>query len=165
MESSTATLNMFDFKLLKEESKVPNQFVWPSKDLVETTKEELDVPVIDLGAIKNDEAAMAAAAETVRETCIKHGFFQVTNHGVDPNLIASAYQEFDSIFGLPLSEKLRHSAKRNAWGYSVAHGDRFASSLPWKECFTFPYKYVNESESQVVDFFNSVLGEDHQHTG
>ncbi|KAJ1411000.1 Oxoglutarate/iron-dependent dioxygenase [Sesbania bispinosa] len=179
MESNTATLSLgppiskevkgeneahiFDFELMQKEKKVPEEFKWPSESLVETSEEELDVPLIDLRAIKGDEVAMAAAAELVREACMKHGFFQVTNHGVDPNLITAAFQEFESIFKLPLSKKL--SAKRNLLGYSGAHSERYASRLPWKETFSIPYKHMTESHSQVIDFIKSTLGEDHHLTG
>ncbi|XP_061346812.1 gibberellin 20 oxidase 1-D-like [Gastrolobium bilobum] len=179
MGSSVATLSLcppskllkdeskfqiFDFNLLQKEEHIPEQFIWPSGDLTKTAEEEFDVPLIDLSAIINgDEAAIATAAEIVRKACEKHGLFLVTNHGVDPHLISSAHQEFDSIFKLPLEKKL--STQMGATGYSGAHAERFSTCLPWKETFTFPYKHNNESESQVVDYFTSVLGEDLHHTG
>ncbi|XP_061346811.1 gibberellin 20 oxidase 1-D-like [Gastrolobium bilobum] len=156
----------YDFNLLQKEAHIPEEFIWPSGDLIKTTEEEFDVPLIDLAAIINgddDEDGIATAAEILRKACEKHGFFQVINHGVDPHLISSAHQEFDSIFKLPLDKKL--STLKNATGYSVAHAGRFSASLPWKETFTFRYKHKNDSDSQVVDYFKSVLGEDLQHTG
>lgn len=162
-------VKVYDFTLLQKESKVPKEFTWPAEDLVKTSEEELDVPLIDMEAMKGNEAAKAAAAETVRKACTKHGFFEITNHGVDPDIIAVALEEVDSIFGVPLGEKL--NGRRNAWGFSVAHADRFGSRLPWKETFTFPYKHINKEsgqpEKQVVDFFKSLLGQDPevQYTG
>ncbi|RDX95966.1 Gibberellin 20 oxidase 2, partial [Mucuna pruriens] len=169
MESSTANLvlpppsnevNGFDFNLMH---KVPGQFIWSSKNLTKSSSEKLNTPLIDLKAIKGDEAAMATAAKLVREACMKHGFFEVTNHGVDHDLIMAAYCEADSIFKLPLSKKLR--AKQSKWGYSCAHAERFTSNLPWKEIFTYRYNYIPTSQSQVADFFISVLGEEFQHAG
>lgn len=166
---------VFDSNLIQKQGAImPKEFVWPSGDLVNTTQEELKEPLIDLGIMKGcDEGAIASAAELVRKACLKHGFFQVINHGVDQDLIHAAYHEFDSIFKLPINKKL--SAKRQPGGvsgYSGAHADRYSSKLPWKETFSFMYHHnhhhqrnYNSSNSQVVDYFNSVLGEDLQHTG
>ncbi|XP_027343133.1 gibberellin 20 oxidase 2-like [Abrus precatorius] len=155
----------YDFNLLQKEAKMPEEFVWPSGDLVKGSEEALDAPIIDLKAIKNDESAMASAAELVKKACMKHGLFEVTNHGVDPLLIIAAHKEFDTIFNLSMSKKLSAGTKTNVYGYSSAHAERFSSSLPWKETFTFPYSHIHESQTQVVDFFKSALGEEFQHTG
>ncbi|XP_020215847.1 gibberellin 20 oxidase 3 [Cajanus cajan] len=171
MESNTSTLvipppstevSSFDFKLLNN---VPKQFVWSSKDLLKSSSEKLNAPLIDLKAIKGDEVAMANAAKLVREACMKHGFFEVTNHGVDHDLIIAAHREYDSIFKLPLEKKLSGKSKLNTWGYSSGHAERFSSSLPWKETFTYPYHYVHESDSEIVDFFKSMLGDEFEQAG
>ncbi|CAL0330042.1 unnamed protein product [Lupinus luteus] len=159
---------LFDENFLQKLPQVPEKFQWPSSDLVETSVEDLNEPLIDIGVLqKGDEAAIAKAAALVRNACIKHGFFQVTNHGVNQDLISAAYEEVDTIFNLPLSKKLSAKIKPGlVEGYSGAHADRFTSKLPWKETFSFKYSYErNESESQAVDYFNRVLGEDMNRTG
>jgi gibberellin 20-oxidase len=89
LKSENEDRSIVDYKSLQK----------PSEDLVERIKEELNVAIIDLEAIFNgDDVALGAAAEIVRETCMKHG---VTNHGVDQNLINATYQEFVSLFKLP----------------------------------------------------------------
>lgn len=157
---------VFDSNLLQKQV-MPKEFFWPCGDMVNTTQEELKEPLIDLSVMKKgDEKAIASAAELVRKACMKHGFFQVINHGVDQDLIHAAYHEIDSIFKLPISKKL--SAKREPGGvsgYSGAHADRYSSKLPWKETFSFLYNHQNNSKSQIPDYFMSVLGEDLQHTG
>lgn len=158
---------VFDSNLQQMQGDIPKEFLWPSRDLVNTTQEELKEPLVDLGIMRNgDEKAIANTADLVRKACLKHGFFQVINHGVDPDLIDAAYNEIDSIFKLPLSKKL--SAKRKpggVTGYSGAHADRYSSKLPWKETFSFLYGHQSISNSQIVDYFKSVLGQDFQHTG
>ena len=158
---------VFGSNLQQMQGEMPKEFLWPSRDLVDTTQEELKEPLVDLAIFKNgDEKAIANAAELVRTACLKHGFFQVINHGVDPDLIDAAYHEIDSIFKLPLSKKM--GAKRKPGGvsgYSGAHADRYSSKLPWKETFSFLYDHQSFSNSQIVDYFKSVLGEDLQHTG
>lgn len=157
---------VFDANLLKQQAKMPKEFVWSSGDVAGTTAEELKEPLIDLGGfVRGEEAAVAAAAGLVREACLKHGFFQVTNHGVDPLLIRAAYAETDSIFGLPLETKLGARRKPGGVaGYSGAHADRYSAKLPWKETFSFEY-HNGGSESQIVDRFKSLFGDNLEHTG
>ncbi|RDX62935.1 Gibberellin 20 oxidase 2, partial [Mucuna pruriens] len=158
---------IFDSNLLQMKGEMPKEFLWPSGDLVNSTEEELNEPLVDLATIRNgDEEAIANAAELVRTACLKHGFFQVINHGVDPDLIDAAYHQIDSIFKLPTTKKLRAKRKPGAVsGYSGAHADRYSSKLPWKETFSFVYAHQTISNSQIVDYFKSVFGDDHQHTG
>jgi len=160
-------VSIFDSNLLQNQVNMPKEFIWPSIDLVNTAQEELKEPLIDLSVMKSgDEEAIASAAELVRKACLKHGFFQVINHGVDQELINDAYCEVDPIFNLPINKKL--SAKRvhgGVSGYSGAHADRYSSKLPWKETFSFVYNHQNDSNSQIVNYFKSVLGEDFQQTG
>ncbi|XVF14836.1 hypothetical protein REPUB_Repub09cG0095800 [Reevesia pubescens] len=154
-----------DSSKLQKQPNIPTEFIWPHGDLVHT-QEELNEPLIDLeGFIKGDEEATAHAVELVRTACSNHGFFQVTNHGIDANLIQAAYQEIDAVFKLPLNKKLSFQRKPGGFsGYSAAHADRFSSKLPWKETFSFGYQ-GNNSDPGVVQYFRFALGEDFEHTG
>lgn len=167
MNNENETL-FFNIKSLDKRTSVTKDSIWSDHDqinfFVKTNEKWLNLPIIDLEVMKgSDEAAIAAAAEIVRDACMRHGFFLVSNHGVDQNLIKDTYQKFDNIFKLPLIRKV--GSMRHPWGYSGAHAWQFSSKLPWKEAFTFQYKHCDESESQIVDFFKSVLGDDHQHAG
>lgn len=152
--------------VLQKESPVPMNFIWPKEDLVKAI-EELREPVVDLsGFLKGDLVATQDAATLIRESCLKHGFFQVIGHGVDSRLIQLAYDHLDRFFKLPVSMKLR--AKRmpgTNWGYSGAHADRFASKLPWKETLSFRFYEPDDSHPVVLDFFKSTLGMDFEETG
>ncbi|KAB1210536.1 Gibberellin 20 oxidase 2 [Morella rubra] len=157
---------VFDSALLKKQANLPSEFIWPQEELVHTQAEELKEPLIDLGGfIKGDNVATARAVELIRAACLNHGFFQVTNHGVDASLIRAAYEEVDAIFKMPLSMKLSVRRKPGCVsGYSGAHADRYSSKLPWKETFSFGY-HGNESRHIVVNYFKSILGEDYEQTG
>ena len=150
---------------LQKQSFVPINFIWPKGDLVEA-QQQLKEPIIDLeGFFKGDFVATQHATMLIRAACLSHGFFQVTNHGVDPRLIKIAHDHMDHFFKLPISMKLR--AKRmpgNMWGYSGAHSDRFSSKLPWKETLSFNF-HENDSDPVVVNFFKSTLGKDFEQTG
>jgi gibberellin-44 dioxygenase len=156
-------VQFFDFTLLQKEGNVPKEFIWPSEHWVKSSGENIELPLIDIGVIKSEEAAMANAAKIVREACIKHGAFEVINIGVDSDFINAVLQETHNIFKLPLSKKITAIAKDS--GFSVAHAERYTTVLPWKETFTFMYKHNSKDETQVVDVVNSLLGEDFQQSG
>ncbi|KAI9114294.1 hypothetical protein K1719_014522 [Acacia pycnantha] len=162
-------MRVFDTSFLKQKE-MPSEFVWSSEDLTETAKEDLNEPLIDLNDFaKGDEEAMAKACELVREACVKHGFFQVTNHGVHPLLIQAAYDVMSAIFRLPLDVKLKAERQLGSvQGYAGAqhHADRFSSTnLPWKEAYSCEYSNQG-SDSHIVEHFKSAFGDNlDKHTG
>ncbi|KAM0006693.1 putative non-hem dioxygenase domain, isopenicillin N synthase [Helianthus debilis subsp. tardiflorus] len=67
-----------------------NQFIWPKDHLSQTSTVKLNEQVIDLqGFLSHDKEATLHATNLVKESCISHGFFQVVNHGVDLDMLAS----------------------------------------------------------------------------
>ncbi|KAF9609730.1 hypothetical protein IFM89_018178 [Coptis chinensis] len=156
---------VFDSSLLQKLNRIPREFHWPPRDLVNPVQ-ELSEPLVDLqGVFKGDQLATSHAAELIREACLKHGFFQVINHGVDAELITAAHDHLDAFFKLPTCQKLRVVKKPGStWGYSGAHANRFSSKLPWKETLSFGY-HENESNPIVVDYFTSALGVEFEQTG
>ncbi|XP_002527606.2 gibberellin 20 oxidase 2 [Ricinus communis] len=155
----------FDPSFLKKQDDMPTQFIWAEGDLISAT-DELNEPLVDLnGFLKGDEEETARAAKLVRSACLKYGFFQVSNHGVDADLIRAAYQEIDTIFKLPFDKKLSIGKKPGSvYGYAFAHSDRFSSKLPWKETLSCGY-HAEDTKPVVADYFKHVLGEDFERTG
>ncbi|CAL5203932.1 unnamed protein product [Lathyrus oleraceus] len=150
---------------LQVQPHVPKNFIWP-KEYLEDAHEELQAPVVDLeGFINGNNESTQYASNLINEACLNHGFFQVINHGVDPLLIAQAYDQMDTIFKLPTHRKVSaYKVPGSMWGYSGAHAHRFSSKLPWKETFSFPY-HVNDFEPVVANYFKSTLGGDFQQAG
>ena len=148
---------------------LPTEFVWPHADLaaIVDDPEELQEPLIDLaGFRRGDAAATADAAAMIRVACRNHGLFQVTNHGVDPDLIRAAYEQVEMIFKMPLGKKKSVGKKAGrVCGYSGAHADRFSSKLPWKETFSFEYCSDDSQRLHVLHYFKSFLGQDFEKTG
>lgn len=171
MEPNEKGIDLFDSSKLQKQPNLPTEFIWPRGELQGHTPDKLNEPLIDLGGfIDGDEEATAHAVELVRTACTTHGFFQVTNHGVDANLIRAAYRDIDAVFKLPLNKKLGFQRKPGGFsGYSAAHADRFPSKLPWKETFSFGYQHQGgasfDDDPDVVHYFRSALGEDFEHTG
>lgn len=64
------------------------------------------LPVLDLARLEADPEERAAFLEEVRRTAYELGFFYVTGHGVDPELIHQVLAHARQFFALPEAEKL-----------------------------------------------------------
>ncbi|KAL6127800.1 hypothetical protein ACLB2K_071161 [Fragaria x ananassa] len=158
---------VFDASLLRYQTDIPKQFIWPDDEKPCPNTPELQVPLIDLGDFLsgNPEAAMKAS-RLVGEACEKHGFFLVVNHGVKESLIADAHQYMDEFFGLPLSEKQRAQRKAGEHcGYASSFTGRFLSKLPWKETLSFQYSADQSSSNVVKDYLCNAMGEEFDEFG
>ncbi|XP_073063853.1 gibberellin 20 oxidase 2-like [Primulina eburnea] len=158
---------LFDTFLLEKQPNFPTQFLWPHEDLAFACQDELKDPPIDLsGYFKHDQESIGFMAKQIRQACLKHGFFQVVNHGVDGRLIRATYEHMDAFFKLPLSKKLDVKRKEGRFcGYSGAHADRYSTKLPWKETFSFEYKHANAPGCDVANYIYSVLGKSFAESG
>ncbi|PON88066.1 Gibberellin-20 oxidase [Trema orientale] len=159
---------VFDASLLRHQSNIPQQFIWPDEEKPCANAPELQVPLINLGGfLSGDPAAAMEASRLVGEACRKHGFFLVVNHGVDSQLVADAHRYMDDFFELPLSEKQRAQRKAGEHcGYSSSFTGRFSSKLPWKETLSFRYSAEKDSSNNIVkDYLRSVMGEDFEQFG
>ncbi|KAL6609954.1 hypothetical protein ACP70R_039923 [Stipagrostis hirtigluma subsp. patula] len=158
---------------LWRQTKIPEPFLWPLADARPSSERELDAPVVDLGAAMRsgadgDGAGMRRAAAQVAAACESHGFFHVTGHGVDPALARVALDGAAGFFRLPLATKRRAGrAPGDVSGYAVAHADRFAAKLPWKETLSFGYRddAATFRRNEVVDYFTSTLGSEFKSLG
>ncbi|PIN19916.1 Iron/ascorbate family oxidoreductase [Handroanthus impetiginosus] len=157
MDSSSSTLilppplNLKPNKLLGEEKLVLLEFLGD---------------YLEFGFFNGDQEATLLAASQIKTACLKHGFFQVINHGVDESVIQSVHQQMDAFFKLPFSKKLSVRRKPGGLcGYSGAHADRFSDKLPWKETFSFTYEHANSCGLDVVNYIKSVLGQEFEEVG
>ncbi|KAK7401905.1 hypothetical protein VNO78_13758 [Psophocarpus tetragonolobus] len=101
-------------------------------------EERCDIPLIDLGRLSVDrEECMKEIAEAAREW----GFFQVVNHGIQPELLKNLQIEQKKVFYQPFKNKSTQvnfcsslSAKAYRWGNPFATNLR---QLSWSEAFHF----------------------------
>ena len=64
------------------------------------------LPILDLSSWREgDGASLARIAAEAGAACREAGFFYVAGHGVDPDLIAGAFEQSRGFFGLPLARK------------------------------------------------------------
>lgn len=96
------------------------------------------LPVIDVGAlISADNAlAMQAVADQIRDACRVHGFFYVSGHGIDGDLIERLETLSRRFFALDEQEKMRWrmALAGRAWrGYFPLGGELTSGRPDWKE--------------------------------
>uniref|UniRef100_A0A0D9W1L4 Fe2OG dioxygenase domain-containing protein n=1 Tax=Leersia perrieri TaxID=77586 RepID=A0A0D9W1L4_9ORYZ len=153
---------VFDAAVLSGEREIPSQFIWPAEESPGSVEaEELDVPLIDVGAgVDSDEVV-----RLVGEACERHGFFLVVNHGIPWSLLEEAHRCMDAFFTLPLASKQRAQRRPGeSCGYASSFTGRFASKLPWKE--TLSFRYSSGGGDGVADYLAGKLGEEHgRHLG
>ncbi|KAJ0233821.1 Gibberellin 20 oxidase 3 [Hirschfeldia incana] len=161
--------SIFDANLLNQQSNhIPQQFVWPDHEKPSSDVQPLQVPLIDLaGFLSGDPFLVSEATRLVSEASKKHGFFLVTNHGVDETLLSRAHLSMDSFFKAPACEKQK--AKRT-WGESSGYASsfvgRYSSKLPWKETLSFKFSPEEKCHSQnIKDFVCEKMGDGYEDFG
>ena len=78
------------------------------------------IPVIDIAPLLADDASVAArsVARDIAEACRSWGFFQVTGHGLDQQLVDNTWRHTRALFQLPLADKLAlQRSEDNPWGF------------------------------------------------
>ncbi|KAK9008730.1 hypothetical protein V6N11_075613 [Hibiscus sabdariffa] len=153
---------VFDASVLRFQSHIPKEFIWPDDEKPSANPPELQVPLIDLGGfLSGDPVATMEASRLVREACRQHGFFLVTNHGVDAKLVADAHNYMDNFFELPLCEKQRAQRKFGEdCGYASSFTGRFSTKLPWKETLSLRYSAKNSESKMVEDYVVNKMGDE-----
>nr|CAB96197.1 hypothetical protein [Capsella rubella] len=95
----------------------------------------LKLPIIDLSSPEK-----LSTSSLIRQACLDHGFFYLTNHGVSEELMEGVLMESKKLFSLPLDEKMV-MARRGFRGYSPLYEEKPHSSTlakgDSKEMFTF----------------------------
>ena len=88
------------------------------------------IPVIDVGRIDTD----AAALRRVHEACRDWGFFQIVGHGVANELIEATHDAMRAFFAQPPAEKrsIERTAE-NSWGFFDRELTK--NTRDWKEVF------------------------------
>ena len=103
-----------------------------------------ELPVIDVSCLWSggSDKAVVALGEQIQAACRSAGFFYIVRHGVDPVLIADAFEANRRFHALPLEEKLR--IKLNRWhrGYQAFAGSTLVSSARFA-----PARHPNQLES------------------
>lgn len=81
-----------------------------------------EIPVIDFAPMRGADAqARRAVGAAVHDACTRVGFFYARGHGIDPAVIARAFDAAHAFFDLPLAEKQAVDVSRspNLRGYTA----------------------------------------------
>lgn len=94
------------------------------------------VPVIDVSALVAGSPGRAAVAAEIGDACRSQGFFYVTGHGVDPELVHRLVDASRRFFAEDEDTKMRWrmALGGRAWrGYFPAGGELTSGRADWKE--------------------------------
>ncbi|CAM0956410.1 unnamed protein product [Alopecurus aequalis] len=83
----------------------------------------LDLPVVDLAS-----PDLQSAAHAVRKACVESGFFYVTNHGIQDELLETVFAESKKFFELPLEEKMAPQRNSTHRGYNPPYAQKLDAS-------------------------------------
>ena len=85
------------------------------------------IPVIDIsGAISGD--GLDGVADAIYNAAINHGFFYISNHGIDPVLMEQAFAVSKAFFELPEVDKQAIAVDRNQRGWLAQGMSRMQGS-------------------------------------
>uniref|UniRef100_A0ACD5TNG0 Uncharacterized protein n=1 Tax=Avena sativa TaxID=4498 RepID=A0ACD5TNG0_AVESA len=83
----------------------------------------LELPVVDLAS-----PDLQSVAEAVRKACVETGFFYVTNHGIQDELLDAVFAESKMFFELPLGEKMLLQRNSSHRGYTPPYAEKLDAS-------------------------------------
>ncbi|MDH4990915.1 2-oxoglutarate and iron-dependent oxygenase domain-containing protein [Aquamicrobium lusatiense] len=94
-----------------------------------------NLPVVDIGRFHEGPEERAKFIDELRDILHDHGFFYLTGHGVDPDLISEVVATARKFFALPLDEKLKIEMIRSPHfrGYNRAGSEHTRGEKDWRE--------------------------------
>ena len=120
---------------------IPDRYVKKPVDqpgaVAAAASEGADIPVIDMEGLSSGDAEVRRrTAALINEACREWGFFQVTNHGVSPELMERCREAWREFFQLPLAEKQRYANSPATYeGYGSRLGVEKGVPLDWNDYF------------------------------
>ena len=94
---------------------------------------DFSIPIINIAPYLSSPSSSESQSiiDAVRTTCLTTGFFQITGHGVPPELRKSIFEAAANFFALPLEEKKKLDAKATVGhrGYDVLGTQSYEEGL------------------------------------
>lgn len=96
MESITNLPHIgFDAEVINQQpNNIPIEFIWPDKEKPSNDVKELQVPIMDISRFlsgQDHHVSASQASRLVTDAAKIHGFFIITNHGVQEGILSRAY--------------------------------------------------------------------------
>nr|URQ29616.1 flavonol synthase/flavanone 3-hydroxylase-like protein [Sinningia speciosa] len=105
--------------------------------------DHINIPLIDLGSI-NDEEIHETTLRHINEACRDWGFFQIVNHGVNPELMNKAQKVWREFFNLPMEQKeIYANSPKTYEGYGSRLGTEKGAILDWNDYYYLHYLPCN----------------------
>ncbi|KAF2534702.1 hypothetical protein F2Q70_00033041 [Brassica cretica] len=118
--------------------KVPQRYVRSGLDKAEITDEcgpRTKIPIIDLNRLCSSTYT-ASEIDKLDLACKEWGFFQLVNHGIDPNFLDKLKSEIQDFFNLPMEEKKKlWQQPCDMEGFGQAHVVSEEQKLDWGDMF------------------------------
>ncbi|TVU23296.1 hypothetical protein EJB05_25652, partial [Eragrostis curvula] len=73
-----------------------------------------------------------ACLMVIGQACVEHGFFYVTNHGVDRGLLEQLFAQSKGFFELPMEEKMALLRGANHRGYTPPYAEKLDASSQYE---------------------------------
>ncbi|CAI9097248.1 OLC1v1033628C2 [Oldenlandia corymbosa var. corymbosa] len=99
------------------------------------------IPVINLREMyAGDGSVQETAMGKISMACREWGFFQVVNHGIEPELMKRTREAWREFFHLPAEEKQRYANSPTTYeGYGSRLGVEKGAKLDWSDYFFLHY--------------------------
>ena len=123
-------------------------------------KQKSDIPLIDLTQLRTNKGLQEISAK-IKTACLGSGFFMVSNHGIDEDLLAAVFRANRCFHNLPLADK--NAIKLNHWhrGYqgfatsTLVSSARFAPAATANQLASFFIR--QEVSPEDPDYLNGAL--------
>ncbi|KAL3834836.1 hypothetical protein ACJIZ3_009572 [Penstemon smallii] len=125
---------------------IPQKYIKPLESRPSTivTDQNINIPLIDLQGIYGDDNLREKTLSQVSEACREWGFFQVVNHGVDPDLMDRAREVWREFFHQPMEVKQRYANSPKTYeGYGSRLGVEKGAILDWSDYYFLHYLPCN----------------------
>ncbi|KAI3877014.1 hypothetical protein MKX03_024599 [Papaver bracteatum] len=120
---------------------VPDRYIKPPSQRPSTTIDthlgDEEIPLIDLSGLESDDNDIRSSTlNQIYEACTEWGFFQVTNHGVNPELLRRTREVWRGFFHLPAELKQEYANTPKTYeGYGSRLGVQKGAILDWSDYF------------------------------
>ncbi|KAK4264128.1 hypothetical protein QN277_029459 [Acacia crassicarpa] len=105
---------------------------------------ECELPLIDLEGLKScDERERLACSAAICRAASEWGFFQVINHGIDPELLRKMRREQVMLFDMPFEKKATCGLLNNSYRWGTPTATR-PSQFSWSEAFHISLAKISE---------------------
>ncbi|KAL2549716.1 2-oxoglutarate (2OG) and Fe(II)-dependent oxygenase superfamily protein [Forsythia ovata] len=123
---------------------IPDRFVKPPSarpSLGSTGSTDTNsIPIIDLGGLNGSDNLETTTLSKVYEACSEWGFFQVVNHGVNPELMDRAREVWREFFHQPMEVKQAYGNSPKTYeGYGSRLGVEKGAVLDWSDYYFLHY--------------------------